>query len=210
MDPVPVLALCPGDPDPETLGRAARLLTEGEVVAGPSDTVYGFLALPRSDRARSTLSRLKGRPGPWIVLVRTWEEARGWTRDVPAAVWERLRRVWPGPVTVLLPVPEGMPGSVDGTIALRMPDSVFLTRLLAAVGEPLFSTSANPPGEPAPLDASGVVAAFDRGVALVLDAGAAAAGPASTIVDLARTPPRIVREGRGDATALLDPLPPDS
>lgn len=208
MTPVPVAPLDPAHPDPDLLRRAARLLAEGEVVAGPSDTVYGLLALPRSERARASLRRLKGRDGPWIVLVRGWEEARGWTRDVPDAVWERLHAVWPGPVTALLPAPEAIPGSRDGSMALRMPDSVFLTRLLDAVGEPLFSTSANPPGAPAPLDAPSVVNAFARDVALVLDAGPAVSGPASTIVDLTRSPPRIVREGRGDARPLLDPVPP--
>lgn len=203
MPPVPVAVVDPDRPDPGVLRRAARLLAGGEVVAGPSDTVYGLLALPRSERARAELGRLKGREGPWIVLVRTWDEARAWTDGVPEPVWDRLRRVWPGPVTVLLPTTADRPGSRESTLALRMPDSVFLTRLLAEVGEPLFSTSANPPGETPPLDAGAVCRAFPHELALVVDAGPSPAGPASTIVDLTGEAPRIVREGRGDAAPLL-------
>jgi len=197
--------LDPEQPDPELLRRAARILVEGGIVIAPSDTVYGLLALPRSARARETLAGLKGRPGPFIVLVRTWEEARSWTRGVEEALWTRLRRVWPGPVTVILPTAAGMPGSEHGAIGLRMPESRFLAALLEAVGEPLFSTSANPPGAPAPVDAVEAVGGFPHGVDLVLDGGTSASREPSTIVDLSGPEPRTVRAGRGDARVLLDP-----
>ncbi len=171
----------------------------------PSDTVYGLLALPRSSRGRAELARLKGRPGPFIVLVRTWEEARSWTRGVEDATWTRLRRVWPGPVTAILPTAPEMPGSENGAIALRMPESRFLGDLLHAVGEPLFSTSANPPGAAPPVTALEASGGFPQGIALVLDGGLSASPEPSTIVDLSGPVSRMVRAGRGDARALLDP-----
>lgn len=196
------------EPDPDLVERVARMLQEGQVVAAPSDTVYGLLALPRSERARGKLADLKGRPGPFLVLVANWEQARSWTRGVGDAVWERLEKVWPGPVTAVLPTAADMPGSENGGIALRMPDSLFLTRLLEAVGEPLFSTSANPPGESAPTEASEVARLFLDRVPLVLDGGRAASSEPSTLVDLTGDAPRVIRPGRGDPRPLLDPTPP--
>ena len=199
------LPLDPDRPDPEILTRAARLLYEGEIIAAPSDTVYGFLALPRNLRARVTLSGLKNRPGPFIVLVSSWEEARSWTRKVTENIWERLHKVWPGPVTVILPTAKDMPGALDSAIGLRMPDSVFLRALLLEVGEPLFSTSANRPGEDPPVRVEEVMKGISKSVALVLDAGPADSREPSTVVDMAHGPPKIVRKGRGDAGPLLDP-----
>jgi len=197
-------------PSPDILRRASRLLLEGEIVAAPSDTVYGYLALPRSTRARESLRILKGRTGPFIVLVRSWEEARSWTRDVQEPVWSRLQDVWPGPVTVILPTDADMPGAENGTIGLRMPDSVFLTALLEEVGEPLFSTSANRPGDPPPVSADQVVAKLSDAVALVLDAGSAESSQPSTVVEMVHGSARVVRMGRGDAGPLLDRSPPAS
>lgn len=204
MSSVPTVSIDPERPAPDALRRAARLLLEGEIVAAPSDTVYGFLALPRSARARESLRVLKQRSGPFIVLVRSWEEARSWTRDVPESVWERLQEVWPGPVTVVLPTDADMPGAAEGTIGLRMPDSVFLTALLEEVGEPLFSTSANRPDEPPPVRVEEIVLTGSGEVALVLDAGDAASREPSTIVEIVRDKARVIRKGRGDAAPLLD------
>ena len=81
-----MLEIDPDSPDELMLETVARHLLEGDLVAAPSDTVYGLLALPRSETAREKLTRVKGRDGPFIVLVTRWEEARSWTREVPEAV----------------------------------------------------------------------------------------------------------------------------
>ncbi len=201
------VTLDPERPDPGLLAYVARSLCEGDLVAAPSDTVYGLLALPRSARARAALAAVKGRPGPFILLVSSWEQARGWTRGVPEERWTRLERVWPGPVTVILPTAEDMPGAQGGGIALRMPRSRFLDALLRAVGEPLFSTSANREGAPAPVTAAEVLDALGEQVALVLDGGPADSREPSTIVDWGGTEAKLVRAGRGDVRALLDPDP---
>jgi L-threonylcarbamoyladenylate synthase len=201
---VPVVSVDLHRPAPAILARAARLLRDGEVVAAPSDTVYGFLALPRSVRARDGLARLKERSGPFLVLISSWEEARSWTRGVSGSTWQRLREVWPGPVTVILPAEPSTPGSEGGGIGMRMPGSAFLRRVLSEVGEPLFSTSANHPGEPAPTEARQVAAAFGEGIALILDGGPAGSGVPSTVVDLVNEPPRVLRDGLGNAAPLLD------
>ena len=197
-------------PDGAQVARAARLLLEGELVAAPSDTVYGLLALPRSESARAALAGIKGRPGPFIVLVSSWEQARSWTRGVDTSLWARLARVWPGPVTAILPTAPEMPGAEKGGIGLRMPQSRFLTALLTAVGEPLFSTSANLPGQAPPLEAGDIDAAVAARCALVLDGGRADSREPSTLVDFLGESPIVRRRGRGDPAPLLDPAKPGS
>jgi L-threonylcarbamoyladenylate synthase len=187
----------------------AELLQAGEVVAAPSDTVYGFLALPSSGKARSALVRLKGRSENFLLLVGSWEDVRSWTQDVPEETMGRLRRVWPGPVTAVLPARTGRPAATRGTLGLRMPDSVFLRALLERVGEPLLSTSANRPGLPAPTRAEEVEVEFPE-VPLVLDGGPSVSALPSTVVDLTVSPPRVLRRGRGDVEPLLDPPGPAS
>jgi L-threonylcarbamoyladenylate synthase len=184
--------------------ETARRLERGDVVAGPSDTVYGFLALSGHASALETLRRLKGREGPFLLLVRDALAARDAAGDVSPETWDRLRRVWPGPVTALLP------GRTDDVVALRVPDAPFLAALLDRVRRPLVSTSANPPGRPEPLCAAEVAAAFPDDALFVLDGGAAASARPSTIVDLTGETPRVVRPGAGNPRPLLDPgpLPP--
>ena len=205
MAETPRIVFEPDRASGDLLDRAARLVAEGELVAAPSDTVYGLLALPRSQRARDALTAIKGRPGPFIVLVSSWEEARSWTRGVEEPVWERLQKVWPGPVTVILPTAPEMPGAETAGIALRMPRSRFLTALLDRVGEPLFSTSANLPGAPPPLDAAEIAPEVVARCALLLDGGRADSREPSTLVDLLGERPIVRRRGRGDPAPLLDP-----
>ena len=195
-----ILRVDPDRPDPEVVARAVALLEEGEVIAGPSDTVYGFLARPSRSKAVETLRRLKGRDGPFIHLVSSLDGARSLAGPVPEAVWERIARVWPGPVTVVLPARSG------GTLALRMPNLMLLVHIVSQVGEALLSTSANPAGAPAPLSARDVLGALaqDR-VPLLLDGGTAPSQEPSTLVDLSGRSARVLRHGVGDPAPLLDP-----
>jgi L-threonylcarbamoyladenylate synthase len=191
-------------PDPITIARAAALLRDGRVVAGPSDTVYGFLALAGDPRALHALQALKGREGPFLVLVSDWHQANSLAPRTRPELWKRLSRVWPGPVTAILPA--GGEGSGQ-TLAVRMPDSPFLVALIRSAGGPLLSTSANPPGAPVPVTAGEVVHAFPEEIPLILDGGDAASSEPSTLVDLCALPPRVIRSGRGDPAPLLDPRP---
>jgi len=188
-------------PDPDVVSRVVTLLRAGEVIAGPSDTVYGFLARP-VPRALNTLRALKGREGPYILLVSGWASAKSATRDVTEAIWERVSHVWPGPVTVVLP------GASGQSVALRMPKARLLLEILEEIGEPLISTSANRAGLPAPMSAEEVLGAFAReNVPLLLDGGIATSPEPSTLVDLTGMHPRVLRQGQGDARPLLDPPP---
>ena len=187
-------------PDPGVVTRAATLLRAGEVIAGPSDTVYGFLARPTIPKAMDTLKSLKGREGPYILLVASLTAARTATRGVTETTWERVSRVWPGPVTVVLP------GASGQSIALRMPKTTLLITILENLGEPLISTSANRAGEAAPVSAAEVMGPFaHEAVPLLLDGGPATSREPSTLVDLTGPHVRVLRQGKGNAAPLLDP-----
>ena len=189
-------------PDPAVVSRVVHFLKRGDVVAGPSDTVYGFLADPSNPSAMDTLRRLKSREGPFIHLVSSWDMAKAATRGVPEDVWERVRRVWPGPVTIVLP------GASGQSVALRMPKATLLIMILEQIGKPLTSTSANRSDDPDPVTALEVMGAFAHDtVPLLLDGGPATSRQPSTLVDLTGTHARVLRKGQGDAAPLLDPLP---
>lgn len=185
-------------PDPGFIEFLGAKLTSGALAIAPSDTVYGLLGLANHADVRARLNALKRRDGPYITLVGSLEQARKLSPQTQPALWERLERVWPGPVTVILPGPEP-----EG-VSLRMPDLPFLRALLLRTG-PLWSTSANPPGEPPPERAEAVADALVRVVDLCLDGGPAVSRSPSTLVSLLETPPRILRLGAGDVGPLLDP-----
>ena len=199
--PSQMLAVDVGNPDPRIIEQVAAVLGAGGVVAAPSDTVYGLLGVNGNERARKRLTAIKEREGPFITLVQDIAQARQLAPAAPAWVWERLPRVWPGPVTVVLPV--------DGsTISLRAPGLPFLDALLERTG-PLWSTSANPPGVPPSETAAGLHAQVTSAVDLCVDGGPARTTRPSTLVDLTGMP-RVLREGSGDAGPLLDPPPPQT
>lgn len=175
---------------PEGIARAAELLEAGAVVAFPTDTVYG-VGVIRLDRLVA-LFELKQRPLdrqiPMLVADLAQAFAGGWEADERAR--ELASRCWPGPLTLVLPGP-------DGTQAFRAPDHPVALALIEAAG-PLLATSANISGQPDTLGADEVLIAFathQDELAAVIDGGAVPGGVASTVVDLSVTPARILRDG---------------
>lgn len=185
----------------EGIARAAELLKAGEVVAFPTDTVYGVgVALTRSERLPS-LFALKARPTdrriPILVADLAQAVGAGWEADERA---HRLSaRFWPGALTLVLA------GSAE-TQAFRAPNHQVALALIRAAG-PILATSANRSGEPDTLGADDVLIAFaleqDR-LAAVVDGGAVPGGVASTVLDLSVTPARILREGPITRAQLAD------
>lgn len=177
-------------PDSDGIARAARLLRDGELVALPTETVYGLAARADSAAAVAKIYRAKGRPdfNPLIVHVGSLESA-----ETLAMFDDRARllaeRFWPGPLTLVLPLREGAavaPAVTAGlpTIALRMPAHPVMRAVLAETGLPLAAPSANRSGAVSPTRAEHVVSSLGGKVALVLDGGPCAKGLESTIVAL--------------------------
>ena len=176
--------------DAHGIARAVELLRAGELVAVPTETVYGLAARADREDAVASIFRAKGRPdfNPLIVHVGSLAMARGLARFDERA--ERLAaRYWPGPLTLVLPVaPRSpvVPAVTAGlpTIALRLPDHPAMRGVLHELGLPLAAPSANRSGAISPTTADHVAASFGTGVAAILDGGACPRGLESTIVAL--------------------------
>ena len=186
---------------PEGIARAAELLVAGEVVAFPTDTVYGVgIAASRPDRVEA-LFDLKRRPTdrriPMLVTGLDQAVEQGWSADDRARAL--THRFWPGALTLVLPASTG-----GGTQAVRAPDHPVALRLLELAG-PIFATSANVSDQPDTLDADEVMVAFATQpdeLAAVVDGGPVPGGVASSVVDLSTTPARILRAGPVTAAEL--------
>lgn len=175
------------------LGRAAELLRAGEVVAFPTDTVYGVGVLAARPERVDALFALKRRPPekriPILVAALAQAIEAGWVADERA---HRLSdRFWPGALTLVLPSPAG------DTQAFRAPDHPVALSLIRRAG-PILATSANRSGEPDTLAADDVLIAFatqQDELAGLVDGGSVPGGVASTVLDLSVTPARILRDG---------------
>jgi L-threonylcarbamoyladenylate synthase len=191
--------------DPARIVLAAQRLRDGAVIAFPTDTLYAVGARAGDRKAVARLYEVKRRPSeqPMVWLVSDRAAVERFAR-VSAAAAECMARFWPGPLTLVLPARTPIDGS---TIAVRAPDHVVALALLAALGEPIASSSANPAGAPPPADADQVMAALDGDVDLVLDGGPCRIGQPSTILDLTGSEPRILRQGAIPASELITSIP---
>ncbi len=133
----------------------------------------------------------------WLVTGRDQVGANAVVTDAAA---DLMRRFWPGPLTLVLPAGANPDGR---TIAVRAPDHEVALALLASLGEPIASSSANPAGQPPPIDADQVIAGMGDRIDAVLDGGACRIGQPSTILDLSGPAPRILRQGAIPASELV-------
>ena len=187
-------------PDTAGLNRAAELLRDGELVAFPTETVYGLGGDARSDRAVARIYEAKGRPrfNPLIVHLPDVAAARALARFDDRA--ERLAAAfWPGPLTLVLPLRpgSGLSPYVTAelpTVALRVPAHPVARALLRTYGGPLAAPSANPSGRVSPTRAEHVLDGLSGRIAGVVDGGACAVGVESTIVGL-DGPAQLLRPG---------------
>jgi len=174
-------------PLPGKIEEAAALLNAGELVAFPTETVYGLGADATNPRAVMRIFEAKGRPAshPLIVHFSNFASARAWASEVPPAAERLAEAFWPGPLTLVLPrsrvVPDVVTGGQD-TVGLRAPAHPVARALLAAFGRGIAAPSANRYGRISPTRAADVRAELGRRVALVLDGGDCEVGLESTIV----------------------------
>ena len=188
-------------PDSVGLTSAVGLLARGELVAFPTETVYGLGADARSGRAVARIFAAKDRPGfnPLIVHVPNRQAAERYVRwnhtaDQLAAAF------WPGPLTLVLPLKDGhgiasLVTAGLGTLAIRVPAHPAARQLLRAFDGPLAAPSANPSGRISPTSAAHVLAGLGGRIAAVLDDGPCAVGLESTIVGLTGDAPVLLRPG---------------
>jgi L-threonylcarbamoyladenylate synthase len=186
---------------------AAQQLKNGNLVAIPTETVYGLAADASSKEALHKLFDAKGRPKshPVIVHLASPEQLTDWAAHVPEQALQLAERFWPGPLTMIFKKREHVLHEVTGgqdTVAIRVPRHEVALKLLRQFGGGLAAPSANRFGKLSPTRATDVANEFSTEVSYVLDGGTCEVGIESTIIDLSGDQPRVLRPGMLSLTML--------
>ena len=180
---------------------AAHFLRENEVVALPTETVYGLGGNAESDEAVAKIFAAKGRPSdnPLIIHIADREQLNRFVEEIPAKAEILIDAFWPGPLTVIFKKKEGVLSEKAtaglATVAVRMPDHPVALALLKVCGLPIAAPSANSSGKPSPTNAVHVMDDLNGKIAGVLDGGATGVGVESTVIDCTESVPVILRPG---------------
>lgn len=182
------------------LERAADLLKRGELVAFPTETVYGLGAPVFDEEAIKKIFFVKGRPAdnPLIAHVANWEQIALLAEEIPPLFYPLAERFFPGPLTVVLKKQARVPAIVSGgldTVALRMPSHPIARELISLCQVPLVAPSANLSGRPSATRAEHVLHDFNGKIAAVVDGGPTDFGIESTVVSLLNDSVVLLREG---------------
>lgn len=188
------------------IDQAIGLLKAGQLIGLPTETVYGLAADANNPEAVAKIFAAKGRPAdhPLIVHLGADELLSNYAREIPESAWALAEAFWPGPLTLILKKAPGVPDLVTGgqdTVGVRIPGHPIALALLRAfaqvnpTGGGLAAPSANKFGRISPTAAAHVVTELGSAVSLVLDGGDCQVGIESTIVDLSRGTPAILRPG---------------
>lgn len=190
---------------PSQISLAAELLLKGELVAFPTETVYGLGAPIFQPEAIAKIYVAKGRPSdnPLIAHIASLSQVEQIARDIPLEFFLLAEAFFPGPLTIVLKKHPSVPAIVSGgleTIALRMPSHPLAQALIAAVGQPLVAPSANLSGKPSSTAAQHVMTDFKE-IGAVIDGGETEYGIESTVISLVSTP-RLLRPGAVSKEAI--------
>ncbi|MBN2099206.1 MAG: threonylcarbamoyl-AMP synthase [Dehalococcoidia bacterium] len=195
-----VMKVSPKAPQKRLILTAAEALRRGGLVAFPTETVYGLGADAFNAEAVKQIFVAKGRPldNPVIVHIASVADLKALTSHVPERASLLIDRFWPGPLTLILrkspDVPDDVTGGLD-TVAVRMPQNKIALALIKALGHPIAAPSANLSGRPSGTTAGHVLQDFAGKIDMILDGGPVAVGLESTVLDLSRKPPAILRPG---------------
>ena len=186
--------------EPETAAVAAELIRAGELVAIPTETVYGLGANGLDEEAVKKIFEAKGRPqdNPLILHVAQAKQMELYCHDIPNAAWVLAEKFWPGPLTMVLPAKDTVPRRTTGgldTVAIRCPASEVTRKIIELAGVPVAAPSANISGKPSTTTAEHVRHDHDGKIAAIVDGGHCSVGVESTIVDLTEQPARLQRPG---------------
>lgn len=188
--------------------RAAELLRAGEVVALPTETVYGLAANALDEKAVAKIFHIKGRPShnPMIIHVASNEMARDCVAEWPELAGKFSKAFWPGPITLVLPRSEKIPGIVTAggtTVGVRWPSHPFMQAVIRECGFPLAAPSANLSNQISPTNADHVFGQLAGKISLIVDGGQSQVGIESTVLDLTALPPRVLRPGMIHIESLM-------
>ncbi len=194
-------------PQTDIIHRAADFIKEGQLVAFPTETVYGLGAGAFQPAAVNKIFSAKGRPtnNPLLVHVSNQDQVKQLVDHLTPVAQRLMQHFWPGPLSIILPAASSVPMVVRGGkpgVGLRMPSHPVALALIDAAG-PLAAPSANRYGRPSPTNAEHVRQDLDGKIAAVLDAGDIGAGLESTLIDLTDFKYRILRRG-GISVELIE------
>lgn len=186
--------------DSEKVLFAVDLLKRGELVAIPTETVYGLAASIWNEEALENIFKVKGRPSdnPLIVHVSSLEQVNDLVVEIPPLAVALMKKFWPGPLTLVLPKSKKISNRVSGglsSVAIRMPSHQLARELIEMAG-PLAAPSANLSGKPSPTSAFDVLEDLEGKIPLILDGGECEVGIESTVLSLLEKTPRILRPGK--------------
>jgi L-threonylcarbamoyladenylate synthase len=190
------------------VARAAESLRAGEVVALPTETVYGLAANALDASAVRRIFKIKGRPAhnPIIVHVASLEVARRCVSNWPAVADRLAAAFWPGPLTLVLPRAADIPDVVTAggpTVGVRWPSHPFIQAVIRTCGFPLAAPSANPSTGVSPTTAEHVRRNLGARVSLIIDGGQAQVGIESTVVDVSAPMFHVIRPGMIHLESLM-------
>lgn len=201
----------------QAVEAAAGLLRQGQLVAIPTETVYGLAANALDPRAVEAIFQAKGRPNdnPLIVHIADRDALPQVVRCVPEPARQLMDRFWPGPLTIILPrnpqVPDATTAGLD-TVAVRMPSHPLARDIIRASGLPLAAPSANRSGFPSPTTAQHCIDDLTGRVPAIVDGGSCGYGVESTVITLAGDRPRLLRPGAvtlEEMQAVIGPIQVD-
>jgi L-threonylcarbamoyladenylate synthase len=188
------------EPSPENIEAAGAALAAGALVAIPTETVYGLGANAFNEVAVAHIFEAKARPNfdPLIVHIADLDQAERVVSAIPRAARELMEKLWPGPLTLILPKREEIPGLVTSglsSVALRFPANEVAQAVIRASGVPVAAPSANPFGYLSPTTARHVADMLGERVDYIVDGGPCRIGVESTILDMTGARPIVLRPG---------------
>lgn len=184
----------------DKLGEAAALIVSGELVAVPTETVYGLACSGLDAAAVERVYEVKGRPEvkPLSLMLHKGAAVTKYCTNIPKQARALMDRFWPGPLTIVLKSKDIVPDIVRAggdTVALRCPDHPMTQEMLKKAKLPFAAPSANPSGSKSPVTVQEVLDYFDGKIAAVVDGGRCGLGFESTIIDMSSVPYKILRQG---------------
>ncbi len=175
--------------DAKTPAIAAEIIKKGDLVAIPTETVYGLGANGLDEAAVAKIFEAKGRPqdNPLILHVSETKEIENFCHSIPESAYKLAEKFWPGPLTMVLPARDTVPKCTTAglpTVAVRCPDNAITRQIIRLAGVPLAAPSANISGKPSTTTAEHVLHDHNGRIQAIVDDGACRVGVESTIVDL--------------------------
>ena len=187
-------------PTQESIQLACDILKAGDVVAIPTETVYGLFGDATNAQACANIFKAKERPrdNPFIVHISDYEMLNDVAQDIPEDAIKLAEAFWPGPLTMILNKKDVIPYAATAgldTVGIRMPSNPVVLEIISKTRLPLAGPSANRSGRPSPTDAQTVFDDMDGRIPLVLDGGECNIGVESTVISLAGPQPVLFRPG---------------